>query len=74
MAPIVPPLAQLTLKLSKLVKEARQLGCETFSSIVNTVVIKSWLKKVSDTLLDMELNDELKPRVTTRLINKSDVT
>ena len=71
MAPFVPTPSQLVVKLSKLVNEERQLGCETFSGIIDTVAVKNWLKKVSDTLIDMELNDELKLRVTTRLIDKS---
>ena len=35
---------------------------------------KNWLKKVSDTLTDMELNDDLKLRMATRLIDKSAAT
>ena len=35
---------------------------------------KKWLKGVSDTLIDMEFNDDLKLRVATRLIDKSVVT
>ena len=71
MAPLVTPPAQSTLKLSKLVKEARQLGYETFSGTIDTVAVKNWLKRVSDKLTDMELDDELKLRVATRLMDKS---
>ena len=71
MAPIVSSLEQPTIKLSKLVKEARQLSCETFSGTVDAVAIKNWLKMVSDSLTDMELDDELKLRVATRLIDKN---
>ena len=60
--------------MSKLVNEVRQLGCETFFGIVDAVVARNWLKNVSDTLIDMELNDELKLRVATRLIDKSTTT
>ena len=74
MAPFVLPPAQPTLKLSKLVKEERQLGCETFSGTVDAVVGKNWLKSISDTLIDMKLDDELKLRVATRLMDKSVVT
>ena len=35
------------------------------------MVARNWLKKVSDTLIDMELEDDLKLRVATRLIDKS---
>ena len=61
--PFVPPLAQPILKRSKLVNKARQLGCETFSGTVGVVVVKNWLKNVSDTLM-----------VATRLIDKSAAT
>ena len=46
-------------------KKVRQLGCETFFSILDVVAAKNWLKKVSNTLTDIELNDELKLRVAT---------
>ena len=71
MATCAQPPAQSIVKLSKLVMEARQLGCETFSSAVDVAVAKNWLKRVSDTLTNMELNDELKLKVETRLINKN---
>ena len=71
MAPFVPPLTQLVVKLSKLVKEARQLGCEIFSCIVDVVATKNWWKRIYGTLTDIKLDDELKLRVTTRLIDKS---
>ena len=74
MAPFVPPPAQSAITLSKLVKEAKQLGCETFSGTIDAVVAKNWLKSVSDTLTDMELDDELKLRVATRLMDKSTAT
>ena len=60
MAPFPTPQAQPTLKLSKLVKEAKQLGCETFSSTMDAVAAKNWLKMVSDILIDIKLDDELK--------------
>ena len=45
------------------------MGCETFSGIMDAVAAKNWLKRVLDTLTDMELEDELKLRVATRLID-----
>ena len=60
--------------MSKLVKEVRQLGCETFLWLVDVVVVRNWLKRVFNTLTDMELNDELKLKVATRLIDKSIAT
>ena len=53
------------IKLSKLVMKARQLGCETFSGTVDVIAAKNWLKRVLDTLIDMELYDKLKLRVAT---------
>ena len=71
---IAQPSAQLVVKLSKLVKKAKQLGCEIFSGSVDAVVAKNWLKRVFDTLTDMELDDDLKLRVATRLMDKSAAT
>ena len=68
------PFAQLGLKLSKLVKEARLLGCQTFSGFVDAIVAKNWMKKVSDTMVDMELDDTLKLKVVTRLLDQSATT
>ena len=62
------------MKLSKLVKEDRLLRCETFSRTVNAIVAKNWLTKISDTLIDMELDDSLKLKMATRLLDKSAAT
>ena len=69
-----PTTPQQGVKLSKLVKEVRQLGCETFSGLVDAVMTKNWLKRVFDTLTNMELDDNLKLRMVTRLIDKSVTT
>ena len=66
--------SQPVVKLSKLVKKDKQLGCETFSGTGDVVTTKNWLERFSDTLIDMELEDELKLRVSTRLIDKSAFT
>ena len=50
------------------------LGCETLSGSVDIVMARNWLKKISDALTDMELDDELMLRVATRLIDKSAAT
>ena len=71
--PTQPP-THPVIKFSKLIKETRQLGCETFSSTVDVVAAKNWLKKVSNTLIDMELDDEFKLRIATRLIDKRTTT
>ena len=65
------PSTQPGVKLSKLVKEARLLECQTFSGSVDAIVVKNWIKKISDTMVDMELEDTLKLRVATRLLDQS---
>ena len=50
------------------------MGCETFSRSVDAVVAKNWLTRVFDTLNYMELDDELKLKVATRLIDKRATT
>ena len=74
MATFAQPSAQLGVKLFKLVKKARQLGCETFSGSIDAVTTKNQLKGVFDTLTDIELDDDLKLRMATRLIDKSAAT
>ena len=54
--------------------KARQLSCETFSRSMDAAMEKNWLKRVFDTLTDIELNDDLKLRVATKLIEKSATT
>ena len=61
------PSTQPGLKLSKLAKEARLLGCQIFSGSIDAIVAKNWIKKVSDTMVDIKLDDTLKLRVATRL-------
>ena len=68
------PSTQQGVKLSKLVKKVRLLGCQIFSGSVNAIVAKNWIKKVSDTMVDMELDDTLKLRVATRLLDQSTAT
>ena len=74
MATVAQPQKQYVVKLSKLIKKARQLGCQTFFGTIDAVAAKNWLKRISDILTDMKLDDELKLRVATRLINKSTAT
>ena len=46
------------------------MGCETFFGSVDAIVAKNWLKKITDTMIDMELEDSLKLKVVTRLMDK----
>ena len=73
-ATFAQPLTQQEVKLSKLVKEARLLGCQTFLGTIDAIVAKNWLKKIFDTLTDLELDDSLKLKVATRLMDKSALT
>ena len=50
------------------------MGCQTFSGSVDTIVAKNWMKKIMDTMVDMELKDNLKLKVATRLMDKSTAT
>ena len=65
------PSTQPGVKLSKLVKETRLLGCQTFSGSVDAIMAKNWIKKVLYTVVDMELEDTLKLRVATRLLDQN---
>ena len=58
-----------TSTLSKLLKEARQLGCSTFDGTCDAIVAKNWLRKATTTLEDMG-DDEMKLKVATRLLEK----
>ena len=49
-------------------------SCETFLGTIDVVAIKNWLNRVFDTLTDMELYNEFKLRVASRLIDKSVAT
>ena len=68
------PSTQQGVKLSKSVKEARLLGCETFFGIVDAIVAKNWMKKITDTMINIEFEDSLKLKVATRLMDKSAAT
>ena len=68
------PSTQQGVKLSKLVKKAKLLGCEIFFGSGDAIVAKNWMKKITDTMVDMELEDSLKLKLATRLIDKSATT
>ena len=53
-----------------MVKEARQLGCSTFEGTSDAIVAKQWQKKVVATFDDMSLEDDLKLKVATKLLDK----
>ena len=66
--------AQQGVKLSKLVKEARLLGCHMFFGLVDAIVAKNWMKQITDTMVEIELEDNFKLKVATTLMDKSAAT
>ena len=38
---------------------------------VDAIMAKNWMKKITNTMVDMELEDNLKLKVATRLMDKS---
>ena len=68
------PSTHTGIKLFKRVNKIKLFGCEIVLGLVDVVVARNWLKRVFDTLTDMELDDELKLRTATRLIDKSAAT
>ena len=50
------------------------MGCETFFGLVDAIMAKNWMKKITDTMIDMELEDNLKLKVATRLMEESAAT
>ncbi|EOX94106.1 DNA/RNA polymerases superfamily protein [Theobroma cacao] len=67
--PLVPPPVQ-DVSISKKLKEARQLGCVSFTGELDATVAKDWINQVSETLSDMGLDDDMKLMVATRLLKK----
>lgn len=57
-----------SLILSKLLKEARQLGCNSFDGATDARAAKEWLKRVLTTFEDMGIEDDLKLKVAVRLL------
>ncbi|EOY20442.1 Gag protease polyprotein [Theobroma cacao] len=66
--PTVPPMSDISI--SKKLKEARQLGCISFTGKLDPTVAKDWINQVSKTLSDMRLEDDMKLMVATRLLEK----
>ncbi|EOY32251.1 Gag protease polyprotein, putative [Theobroma cacao] len=61
--PPVPPQVP-NVSISKKLKEARQLGCISFTSDLNATAAKDWIIQVSETVTDMKL------MAATRLLEK----
>ncbi|EOX99639.1 Gag protease polyprotein [Theobroma cacao] len=67
--PLVPPQVP-DVSISKKLKEARQLGCISFTGDLDATAAKDWIIQVSETLNDMRLEDDMKLMVVTRLLEK----
>ncbi|EOX99711.1 Gag protease polyprotein [Theobroma cacao] len=67
-----PPIPPQTpdVSISKKLKEARQLGCVSFTGELDETVVRDWVIQVSETLTDMRLDDEMKLKVATWLFEK----
>ena len=50
------------------------MGYEIFSGSVDAIVAKNRMKKIIVTMIDMELEDNLKLKVATRLMDKNAAT
>ena len=51
-----------------------QPSTQLFFGTVNAIVTKNWMKKITNTMIDMELEDSLKLKVVIRLMDKSVAT
>ncbi|WRX14562.1 Retrotransposon gag domain - like 10 [Theobroma cacao] len=72
-APIPPPLIPPQtpdVSIFKKLKEARQLGCVSFTGELDAIAARDWVIQVSKTLTDIRLDDEMKLKVATRLFKK----
>ncbi|XP_017970212.1 PREDICTED: uncharacterized protein LOC18604294 [Theobroma cacao] len=67
--PLVPPPVP-DVSISKKLKEARQLGCTSFVGDLDATAAKDWITQVTETFVDMKLDDDMKLMVATRLLEK----
>ncbi|CAH9081223.1 unnamed protein product, partial [Cuscuta epithymum] len=57
-----------TIRISKFIKEARDLGCKPFDGTGDISVAAEWIKRFNEAALDMQLPPIMKLRVATRLL------
>ncbi|EOY01006.1 Gag protease polyprotein [Theobroma cacao] len=67
--PLVPPPVP-DVSISKKLKEARQLGCTSFVGDLDATAATDWITQVTETFVDMKLDDDMKLMVATRLLEK----
>ncbi|CAH9082605.1 unnamed protein product [Cuscuta europaea] len=56
------------IRISKYLKEARDLGCKPFDGTGDISVAVEWIKRFNEAALDMQLPPNMKLRVATRLL------
>ncbi|CAH9108841.1 unnamed protein product [Cuscuta epithymum] len=57
-----------TIRISKYIKEARDLGCKPFDGTGDISIAAQWIKRLNEAALDMQLTPEFKLRVAVRLL------
>ncbi|CAH9143139.1 unnamed protein product [Cuscuta epithymum] len=56
------------IRISKYLKEARDLGCKPFDGTGDISIAAEWIKRFNEAALDMQLPPNMKMRVATRLL------
>ncbi|CAH9127734.1 unnamed protein product, partial [Cuscuta epithymum] len=56
------------IRISKYLREARELGCKSFTGVGDISVAADWISKLKETAEDMELTEPLKLTVATKLL------
>ncbi|CAH9109543.1 unnamed protein product [Cuscuta epithymum] len=57
-----------TIRISKYIKEARDLGCKPFDGTGDISVAAQWIKRLNEAALDMQLTPDFKLRIAVRLL------
>ncbi|CAH9140042.1 unnamed protein product [Cuscuta epithymum] len=57
-----------TIRISKFIKEARDLGCKPFDGTGDISVAAQWIKRLNEAALDMQITPNLKLRIAVRLL------
>ncbi|CAH9124692.1 unnamed protein product [Cuscuta epithymum] len=57
-----------TIRISKYIKEARDLGCKPFDGAGDISVAAQWIKRLNEAALDMQIAPNLKLRIAVRLL------
>ncbi|CAH9076352.1 unnamed protein product [Cuscuta epithymum] len=57
-----------TIRISKFIKEARDLGCKPFDGTGDISVAAQWIKRLNEATLDMQITPNLKLRIAVRFV------